>query len=160
MTQLTQLRIEILGGSLRHLDVEAGDEGLTAEELRKAVQGELGEDWQDCAVIVNGKNASLLGGRRIKTGHVVALPSLQARRAARLRVEILGGPRKHVEIDIGDQGLTVEELRDAVQREIGTTWYNCAVIVNGQSASFLKDQRIKKGHVVAVLRQMAGGTHG
>ena len=76
--------VQVLGGEVRHVELEVGEEGVTVDELKELLGKRLGPAWQYCGLLVDGSNADYLGDQRIQGGDVrviVALPQIQGARS-------------------------------------------------------------------------------
>ncbi len=73
-------------------------------------------------------------------------------------VQVLGGDVRHVELDVGEEGVTVDELKELLGKRLGPAWQYCGLLVDGSNADYLDDQRIQGGdvHVIVALPQIQG----
>ena len=62
-------------------------------------------------------------------------------------VQVLGGDVRHVELDVGEEGVTVDELKELLGKRLGPAWQYCGLLVDGSNADYLDDQRIQGGDV-------------
>ena len=76
----------------------------------------------------------------------------------KVTVQILGGKVRHVEMDVGEEGVTVSELKELLEKQLGAPWRYCGLLVDGSSADYLGDERIKGGdvHVIIAVPQIQG----
>ena len=55
----------------------------------------------------------------------------------KVTVQVLGGEVRHVEMDVGEDGVTVEELRELLEKRLGPMWRYCGLLVDGSNADYL-----------------------
>ncbi len=76
----------------------------------------------------------------------------------KVTVQVLGGEVRHIEMDVGEEGVTVDELKKLLAKQLGPMWRYCGLLVDGSSADYLGDERIKGGnvHVIIAVPQIQG----
>jgi len=75
-------------------------------------------------------------------------------------IEVLGGKTTYIDIEVGEEGISVSEIRQVLAEQLGPPWRYSTLLVDGRSVDYLGNQKIKVGEVVAALKQVQGACDG